>query len=283
MEHTFTLMQNGQRRSVVAFFPDKENPIQQATSESHPHFDSIVKGLQDGDPNVYDLFDVEAGMKRKFEQLSDRISVRNGKVYRDLVEVDSTVADHVVRFLEEGVDDYKPLVAFMERIEANPSQHSKDHLYTWLRGSGNYTITDEGKIVAYKGVKTENGKYFSIHSGPAVVDGEAVNGYVPNEPGSVVQMPRDQVTSNPNVHCAKGLHVGDWSYAKDFSQGAVLEVEVDPADVVSVPNDASCKKMRVWRYKVVGLRDAAYNGPVRTYEDFYDDDYEDDPDYPDHW
>lgn len=284
----FTITQNGSRRSIVAFFPYEDEPIQQANSESHPHFEQILRGLQDRDPDVIDLFDVEACINRKFQQLSDRISVQGGKVFRDLVPVNETIADHILRCVDEGLDSYKPLVMFMERIEANPSEHSRANLYDWLRGSGDFTITDEGKIVAYKGVRQNGNFYHSVHAGPAVVDGEQhTDGYVPNKPGSVIQMPRNKVTADPNQHCAAGLHVGSWEYAKNFGT-VVMEVEVDPADVVSVPNDHSCTKMRVWRYKVVDVKGNPYNVPVKPaedysryenedeYDDFYDEELEED-------
>jgi acyl carrier protein len=53
------------------------------------------------------------------------------------------------------------------------------------------------------------------------------------------------------------LHVGSLEYAKGWGQRVVL-VEVDPADVVSVPSECSCQKLRCCKYVVL----AEYTGPM---------------------
>lgn len=274
----FTITQNGGRKTVVAFFPDREVPLQQATTDSHKNFDQIIKGLEDGDPEVYLLFDPEAKLNQEFAQVTDRVSLSNGKVFFDLVEVNDTVAEHIIRNLrEDNGFDPKPLALFMERLAANPSEHSREHLYRWLAAE-QFTITSEGKIVGYKGVNVSTpGQFLSTRSGPnVIVDGKAVDGYVPNQPGSVVQMPRDKVTFDPNQTCSAGLHVGTWGYANGFGS-ATLEVEVDPADVVSVPSDSGGQKMRVWRYKVVKPVDAPYKSTIKPLDDVYSQNDDFDP------
>lgn len=278
----WTIITNNGRKTVVAFFPDADEPLQTASTESHGNFDAIVSALEGGDPEAYDHFDPQRALSKAFSQITDRVSVKGGRVFFDLVEADGVIADHMVRTMNEGgtEDDLKASAMFMERLAANPSEHSREHLFKWLAAE-DFTITNDGKIVGYKGVQKSNGEFASTMRGPAVVDGKPVNGYVPNVPGSVVQMPRDQVTFDPAVSCSSGLHVGTWAYAKSFGS-YTLEVEVDPADVVSVPVDSRGQKMRVWRYKVIKEADAKYGQAVKPLEDYYeDDDYEeyyDDPD-----
>ncbi len=270
-------MRNGERQGVTAFFPDREQPIRQATKDSHDHFDAIMEGLENSDPDVYELFDPEAVLQKEFSMVSDRVSVKGGKIFFDLVETHDVMAEHMQRIMKEKAEGWetalKAMALFMERVAANPSEHSREHLFRWLVAE-QFTINSEGKIVGYKGValaKNDEGenKYFSTRSGPAVVNGKPINGYVPNEPGSIIQMPRDQVTFDPTNTCASGLHVGTWGYAYAFSD-AVLEVEVDPADVVSVPSDSNGQKMRVWRYKVIQQVGEKYDGPVKPLEDYYE-------------
>src|SRR5690606_6818039 len=132
-----------------------------------------------------------------------------------------------------------------------PDKRSREQLFTWLQ-SHEFTITEEGDILGYKGVRLthdENG-FTSISTGTAYVDGKMHTGAIPNPIGAVVSMPRAQVQNDPNVACHVGLHVGDWSYASGFAQGAVLEVHVNPRDVVSIPHDSSQRKMRCCKYKV---------------------------------
>jgi hypothetical protein len=147
-------------------------------------------------------------------------------------------------------------------------------------------------IVGYKGVKkqqaptdpdlgytNEVNEYLSIFTGNAIVDGERVSGHVPNKIGSLVEMPRNEVTFDPAVGCSYGLHVGTWDYANNFGRGGVLEVHVNPRDVVSVPTDSSWAKMRVCRYRVVGVTEVPYQSALA--DDWQDDNYykEEDDEY----
>lgn len=65
-------------------------------------------------------------------------------------------------------------------------------------------------------------------------------------------MNRDDVVLDPNRHCAAGLHVASYDYARSFSGcPRLMLVAVDPSDVVSVPTDCECAKIRVCRYTVL--------------------------------
>lgn len=235
-----------------------------AAHSSHPYFDAIVQGLLDGDEGVVELFDLSATAAAKFERLSERVTLKGGKLYLDGEVVNNALTQQVLRFIEEGVGDWQPLVSFFENVQANPNRHSREQLYNWLAGRA-FSITEDGMIVGYKGVR-EDGR--SIHSGRAIVDGQEMSGHIPNELGSVIEMPRGEVTFDPAVGCHYGLHVGSFDYAKSFAQGQLLEVVVNPRDVVSVPTDSDAAKMRVCRYRVVGA--ASYDGPVREAVRVYD-------------
>lgn len=244
---------------------------------SNPNFDKIVEGVRAGDESVIELFDLSKSAATKFERLTERVTVANQRLYFDGVEVHDALAEQVVRFLAEGVEDWKPLVNFYENVQQNPQEYSRGQLYTWLTDR-DFTITPDGLIVGYKGVRTnllDDGGFRSIFTGRAIVDGEVQTGNISNNIGSVVEMPRDQVAFAPDVACSYGLHVGTWRYAKEFSQGAVLEVHVNPRDVVSVPSDSHNEKMRVCRYRVVNTIDVPYEEAVVA--DYYP--YEDDSDY----
>jgi hypothetical protein len=271
MSINYHLVEGDKVSNVVAFFPDEDAPIKTADS-NHPYWNEIVRGLENDDSSVYDLFDIKAGLGAKLRSLSDRVDFDGNNIYFDGSVVNDALAQQITRFLEEGVSDWEPLVKFWEKVEMNPSEHSKENLYRWLR-THNFSITVEGDIVAYKGVKIgEGGQFQSIHAGPAWVNGEHVNGYVPNEIGAVVTMPRADVTENPAIGCHVGLHVGTHSYAKGFALGATLEVHVHPRDVVSVPTDCQDEKMRVCKYTVAGKVEGAYNTAVVIPEEDYLDD-----------
>lgn len=237
--------------SVVAFFPGRSEPLKQADA-NHPHWNTILQGLADNNDGVYELFDVRKGLNYRLTQLSDRVSYDGENILFDGDVVNDALSQQVLRFLEEGVQDYKPLVNFWEKIAQNPSEHSRDSLYKWLQAE-KFSITSEGDIVAYKGVESdvEDGvvKFRSKNAGTALVDGLEIKGKIPNMPGTVVSMPRSEVSPDYNIGCHTGLHVGTQKYATSFGR-VLLEVHVNPRDVVSVPV-VDCHKMRVCKYTVV--------------------------------
>jgi hypothetical protein len=63
-------------------------------------------------------------------------------------------------------------------------------------------------------------------------------------------MARDLVDDNPNNTCSAGLHVACFDYAKGFGS-RLVEVKVNPRDVVCVPTDYNGTKMRTCRFEVV--------------------------------
>lgn len=248
--------------NVVAMFHNQREGLKQADSR-HPHWNAILEGLQDNDESVYDLFDVQVGLVKQLTNLSDRVTFDGYNIRFDGDVHTGPIANHLVRCLEAGVQNYEPVVKFWEKVAQNPDDRSREQLFTWLQ-SHDFTITEDGDILGYKGVAVVRGDhgYASISSGTAFVDGKEYNGQIPNPIGAVVTMPRSEVKNDPNAPCHKGLHVGDWSYASDFGRGAVLEVHVNPRDVVSIPRDASYRKMRCCRYKVVKVRNAQTTAPI---------------------
>lgn len=248
-----------------------EGQIHTADSE-HPNFRTIVDAILADDESVVDLFDVERFVSKSFERLSDRVSVSGGRVYLDGDEVDNSLTQQIRRFLDEG-QDFRPLVNFFENIVQNPQPESREHLYRWLNAR-DFTITEDGMIAGYKGVRGIVGGYESIHSGSAIVDGIVKNGHIPNNPGSVIEMPRSEVAFDPREACSTGLHVGTYDYARDFGW-VVLEVHVNPRDVVSVPADHDDTKMRVCRYTVVCVVEQKYDSALRPGDTVtVDDEYE---------
>lgn len=229
---------------------------------NHPNFEAILAKARADDPSVLDLFDLALTAGTKFQPLTERISYAHGNLYLDGEPLHTALAEQIVGFVRDGEDDYKPLVNFYEKMATNPQPESVEHLYKFIKvnhdkDTGAFTVTEDGNFIAYKGVASDgNGGYVSTHGGKAIVDGEVVEGRIPNRVGSVVSMPRDEVRFDPSNHCSTGLHVGTFPYASTFGRnGGMLKVLINPRDVVSVPND-SAEKMRVCRYKVLEVIEA---------------------------
>lgn len=267
--HYMLVEQDGEA-SVTAFIPGQSAPLV-ASTEAHGKatFDKIVALLKADDPSAADLFDLSVAVARNFQSLSERVSVAHGKVFFDGDEVHGSIAKHIIRFLDIADSNWISLVEFMEKVAQNPTEHSREQLYEWL-DRRDFTITPDGDLIGYKGV---NADLKSVRSGPGIVNGEEVNGHLDNSPGNTVEIARSRVQHDPAVGCASGLHVGTYEYAKSWG-AVVLEVVVNPRDVVSVPTDCDAQKVRVSRYTVVKEVERKYDSPLR----YGDEDYWDDED-----
>lgn len=257
MQYSIVKAEDGSQNVTV--FRDGQKPL--VAASTHPNFDKIVAGALKDDESIVDLFDIALAAGQKLQRLTDRITARNGWLYMDGDRMENALVDQVIGYLAEGVDDWQPIVKFFENVAMNPSAESREQLYAWIE-KDKLTLTDDGMIVGYKGVKTDptNG-YKSSSTGTAIVNGEVFTGHIPNPIGAIVEMPRSEVLDNPSQDCAVGLHVGTWQYASTFSE-RTLEVEVHPRDVVSVPNYDK-NKMRVCRYKVVKELNKRYTEPIK--------------------
>jgi hypothetical protein len=152
----------------------------------------------------------------------------------------------------------------------NPSRRAVNELYAFLEHK-NMPLTPDGNFLAYKGVRSD---FTDWHSGQFT-----------NKVGDVNEMPRRNVCDNANIGCSDGFHAGSLDYARHYGNGGhLMVVEIDPADVVSVPLDCDQQKLRTSKYKVVSLFEKKLEEPMcDEYGDFCDeelaeqrvDDYDD--------
>ena len=174
------------------------------------------------------------------EESNLNLTIKNGKAYFGDVPIPSAFSDKIYRLIQgdkEGVG----IVNFLQRIAKNPSEHVFTQLAEFLKFN-NIQISPDGTFVGYKAVRPD---YKDIYTGK-----------IENIPGAYITMPRNRVNDNPNETCSRGLHVGNYDYVVNtFSQhnSYVMLVEVDPADVVSVPTDYQGGKLRTCRYKVLAI------------------------------
>lgn len=135
---------------------------------------------------------------------------------------------------------FEYIMKFWNNLKLNPSEESKKDLYLFLE-KNMHPITNDGCFIAYKKVdRLDNGK---------LVDNYTKK--IDNLIRSIVSMPRDKVNSDRNITCSNGLHVAALEYAKNYSGNVLIEVKVNPKDVVSVPVDYNSQKMRVCEYTVL--------------------------------
>ena len=229
---------------LVVFIDGKQYTI----NASDKQFNEAVNSFKSEDWEL--LLDVLNPAKKiqslyaKYEQ----IEVKDGNVFINDEPVNSLIAERILQFLENGIDCV-PVFKFFIKLQNNPSKRAVDELYTFLEHK-NLPITDNGNFLAYKGVRAD---YLDVHSGK-----------FSNVVGEVLSMPRNKVDDNKENGCSYGFHAGTLEYASGFKphNGKMMIVEIDPSDVVSIPTDSDCQKLRTARYKVVGEYEDTLTKPL---------------------
>lgn len=185
----------------------------------------------------------------KFETKRTEDGTRVNTVTYKMRELPKVLGDYLVKLYNEGCENFDHYYKFLDNILNNPSDRARNELYAFL-ASRHLPLTDKGTFLAYKGVRED---MYSINGNKKtrVLSGTVdSSGHILNNPGSVITVVTEDVDSNCNNYCSCGLHVGTWEYASNFGN-VVVAVEVNPADVVSVPLDCGCEKCRVSSYKVL--------------------------------
>jgi len=169
------------------------------------------------------------------EYTKGKFHVKDGVIIVDGDFLPEALSDKLLALIDTG-EDTTPLERFWQNLKKNPSRDSRHDLFEFLRAN-KIPITPNGCFIAYKKVRKD---YTDCHTGK-----------ISNKPGQIVKMPRHQVDADRNRTCSSGLHVAAFAYANNFSSGHLLEIEINPRDVVAVPPDYNQQKMRVCRYRVI--------------------------------
>lgn len=220
-EMNITIILEGQARSVAA---------------SHPNHALVLEAIREerwGD--LENLVEIPKAISHYSE---GNVTVNeNGDVFFNGEQVHSTIAQRITMFFQQGLD-FRPLVAFMESLMANPSRRAVEELYGFLENEG-MALTEDGCFVGYKGVRDD---FKDKHSGT-----------IDNTPGvPIPRMERRDVDDDARRSCSNGYHVGSQRYASRWAGdgGRLLLVKVNPADAVSVPFDGA-EKLRCCFYEVI--------------------------------
>lgn len=185
---------------------------------------------------------------KTFAAQIDNITVDKSGVYFEGRPLHNAVATRIQEFANLNLD-YKPLCHFLNKLMQNPSRRAVEELYNFLEHK-NLPITDNGNFLAYKGLQAD---YYSIHAGTQkLIKGKTNSmGQIYNGVGEEIIMERRDVCDDKEIACGTGVHAGSVSYATSFARGACVIVEINPKDVVSIPSDCNCQKLRTCAYKVV--------------------------------
>ena len=231
-------------------------------ASEHPAWEQAKQALSDEDwGRLEKLFDVQSAVQDYLDDEAE-IEVKDGAVSYKGEVVHNQVVDRILEFMRQDLP-YQPLVRFLGKLMENPSRRATDELYAFLEHK-NMPLTPEGNFLAYKGVDNDFKDRYT--------------GKFDNSVGSTLEMRRNGVCDDANIGCSNGFHAGSYDYAKGYASGGgnLMVVEIDPSDVVSVPLDCDCQKLRTSKYKVVAHYETIDAPPLdkELYDSGYDMDYD---------
>ena len=194
------------------------------------------------------------------------VEIKNGQVLYEGEEVHGSISKRILEFMSKGLP-FQPLVNFLNNLMENPSMQSQKELYDFLEHE-NLAITSDGHFLAYKAVRNDfKDKY---------------RGTFDNSIGNVVTMQRAKVDDDRGRGCSNGLHAGALNYVASYGSvdngDRIVIVKINPRDVVSVPTDCNCEKLRTCRYEVMAEYEGELIKPLYSSDFSYaeQDDYDDD-------
>ena len=211
--------------SIVVNYGGKPHVIASDDGRYKDVLECIRGGKLENLPNIVDI-------EKRFS--GDGIELKDGLFIANGEQLPVELQDRIIKFKNAKLP-YASLIKFWDNLKKNPSFNARQMLFKFLEHNG-HPLTQDGCFIAYRGV-TEDFK-------------DKHTGKFDNKPGSVCQMPRNEVDDNPNNTCSNGLHVACFEYAKDFGP-KLVEVKVNPTDVVCVPADYNGTKMRTCKFEVI--------------------------------
>jgi hypothetical protein len=217
--------------SVVVNYDGTVKSVGKKTKKGREVINCIKQGRLDDIPSIIDPY-----YAINKDSSTTGFEVKDGMVYSNGEVVHKIISKKIIEFMDEGIPfDY--LLKFWNNLKNNPSENSKNQLFEFLEAN-QFPITSDGCFIAYKKVRDD---YMDDWSGK-----------MDNSVGKIVEMPREEVVDDPTQSCSAGLHIAPYEYAQVYkSNGKMIQLKVNPADVVSVPVSYAHQKSRVCKYEVI--------------------------------
>lgn len=215
--------------SVVLNYDGKTLSI----AKSDARYAGVDKAIKE---KRWDLIPALAEPERQFEGTG--IELRGESLFEEAngEAIPQELYNRILALKKDG-HSFEPLLKFWDNLKQNPSFNARQMLFKFLAHNG-HPLTLDGCFIAYRGVRED---FKDKHTGT-----------IDNSVGAKPSMDRALVDDNPNNTCSSGLHVACYEYARGFGE-QLVEVKVNPTDVVCVPTDYNGTKMRICAYEVVAL------------------------------
>ena len=203
----------------------------------HPNYLAIKECINNNDAeNIVALMDIPSAIENYAE---GKVSVTDGVLRYEDEEIHNTLTDRIMSMMRDGFA-FEPMIRFLANVLENHSNRAVQELYTFLENK-NLPITEDGCFLAYKAVTSDYKDKWTNK--------------IDNSVGETVSMQRRKVNDDCGMGCADGLHCGAIEYVEGYRSehygDRVVIVKVNPKDVVSVPLDCECQKVRTCAYEVV--------------------------------
>lgn len=206
-------------------------------AQDNPHYDKVKKAI--AEKNADEIVRLGSLAKAVENYADGAVKVEGGIVKYKGKPIHNSLTKRILKLMTDGFP-FTYMLKFLDNLMQNTSQHAVNELYNFLVHR-NLPITENGCFLAYKAVRPD---YMDWHTG-----------LTRNQVGDTPQrLERNEVNDDWRIQCSSGYHVGAIEYVSDFhrGEGHVMIVEVNPADVISVPTDEGFMKCRVCFYTVVG-------------------------------
>jgi len=239
---------------------------------SHPHYASLVECVHTGDADEFvNLLNtglqIENWSEGDFEFAEGILLFEGEQVAKD-------PTNRIVECMQQGFP-HKFMLKYLTNLYDNVSERAVQESYNWSSHKG-LPITEDGMMVGYKGVRTYAGETIQGKNGE-IKEGDLVDIYTGNSfrnnVGDTASMKRRQVCDDHTQGCDSGLHVGTYDYACNWAgnTGVVVLVKFNPKDIVSVPSDCNCEKMRVSSYEVISVAREQLEEAVYAEDEYFND------------
>jgi len=230
--------------------------------KSHPNYNKLVNHLKSNNVEHFEAcYDIVSHINAFCEGY---VNCSDGRLSWDGIKMPDVFTNTILDMVQQGFP-FEPMLNFLDNLSQNPSDHAVVELFDFMENK-NMPITYDGSILTYKAV---NKDYKDMYSGT-----------FDNSVGSTCQVDRKTVNGNRNDGCGKGLHVGAIDYAKEYgginldnnddgggdSGNHLVICKVNPRDVVSVPMDSLCQKLRCCKYEVVSKFDSVFDTVIHMTE-----------------